>query len=163
MRQTLALLIVTAALSGCAAMKPPQPGWTEPQTLAHWGPPTSRYTLVDGLTRLEYATGPFGRTTWMIDVAPGGRVVAAKQVLTEENLMAVQGRLPGMSRDEMLRTLGRPGERRGGGWQGGEVWSWRYATHECWWFQVSIGDDGVVRDGAFGPDWRCEHPFDPRN
>ncbi|MCK7501407.1 MAG: hypothetical protein MZW92_73540 [Comamonadaceae bacterium] len=84
-------------------------------------------------------------------------------MLTESNLMAEQRRLPGMTRDELLRTLGRPGERRGGGWQGGEVWSWRYDTHDCWWFQVSIGDDGIVRDGAFGPDGRCERPFDPRN
>jgi len=162
MRHALTLLIAAAALTGCAAMKPPQPGWTETQTVSHWGPPTSRYTLADGLTRLEYATGPFGRTTWMIDVAADGQVVATKQVLTEENLMAVQGRLPGMRRDELLRTLGRPGERRGGGWQGGEVWSWRYATNECWWFQISIGDDGIVRDGVFGPDPRCDHPSDPR-
>ncbi|MBZ8143301.1 hypothetical protein CLD22_25990, partial [Rubrivivax gelatinosus] len=132
MRHTLALILVAAALSGCAAMKPPQPGWSEQQTLAHWGAPTSRYAMPDGVTRLEYATGPFGQSTWMIDVDAAGRVIAAQQVLTEDKLRAVQGRLPGMSRDELLRTLGRPGERRGGGWQGGEVWSWRYQTHECW-------------------------------
>ena len=66
------------------------------------------------------------------------------------------GLLPGMTIEELLRTLGRPGQRRGGGWQGGEVWSWRYATNDCLWFQVSIGDDRIVRDGAFGPDPLCD-------
>ena len=54
-------------------------------------------------------------------------------------------------------TLGRPGEVRGGGWQGGQVWSWRYPTNECFWYQVSILDSGLLRDGgAYGIDPRCD-------
>ena len=48
---------------------------------------------------------------------------------------------------------------RGGGWQGGQVWSWRYITNppQCQWFQVSILDDGKLRDGgAYGIDPRCD-------
>ena len=158
-----ALLMAAAVLAGCAG-----PGITALRTGADeaelrqlWGEPTSRYALPAG-SRLEYATGPYGRTTWMVDLDGDGRVLGAQQVLADRHLQAVQGLLPGMTRDELLRTLGRPGERRGGGWQGGEVWSWRYDNPFCLWFQVSIGDDGRVRDGAFGPDPLCDYNEDGR-
>ena len=107
--------------------------------------------------RLEYATGPYGRSTWMFDLDAAGRVTQARQVLTEPNLMAEQGRLPGMSRAELLRTLGTPGERHSGGRQGGVIWSWRYETNECLWFRVGVGDDGRVSDGGFYPDPACDN------
>jgi len=79
-------------------------------------------------------------------------------VLTEANFQQFQARAPGMSRDELLRTLGRPGEVKSGGRQGGEVWSWRYPTNDCLWFQSSIGPDGIVRDGVVGIDPMCDKP-----
>lgn len=123
------------------------------------GMPNARHALPVG-ERLEFATGPYGRTTWMVDLNAAGKLESARQVLDERHLLEVQARLPGMTRDALLRTLGRPGEVRGGGWQGGQVWSWRYETHWCLWFQVSIGDDGRVRDGAFLPDPVCDHDDD---
>jgi hypothetical protein len=144
--------------AGCAVLNPPPPapGQSEADALQRFGRPTARYAMPDAVTRLEFATGPYGRETWMVDLDAAGRVIVSRQVLNEAHLADFQARAPGMSRDELLRTLGTPGERRHGGWQGGEVWSWRYPTNECLWFQVSIGDDGRVRDGAFGIDWRCD-------
>ncbi len=158
----LCCLSLAAGLGGCVAiqMHPPAVGQAEAEVLAHYGAPTARYPMGGGVTRLEYASGPYGRETWMVDVDAGGHVTAARQVLTEASFDAFQRHAAGMTRDALLRTLGRPGERRGGGWQGGEVWSWRYPTHECLWFQVSIGDDGLVRDGAYGIDPRCDTPSD---
>lgn len=153
------LLAMLALLSACA-VKPPSAGSSEAEVLQRWGQPSARYGLADGGQRLEYATGPFGRSTWMLDLDSGGRLARAEQVLTDSSLQALQARLPGMPRDELLRTLGTPGERRGGGRQGGEIWSWRYETNECLWFRVSIGDDGQVRDGAFYPDYACERMSD---
>jgi len=153
---------LAAALAGCAVFTPPhiRPGQTEAEARARLGPNTARYLMPAGVTRLEYATGPFGRTTWMIDIDADGRVIAATQALNEKNFADVQAKAPGMTRDELLRRLGRPGERRHGGWQGGEVWSWRYPTNDCLWFQSSIGADGLVRDGAYGIDPRCDAPSD---
>ncbi|MCK7501406.1 MAG: hypothetical protein MZW92_73535 [Comamonadaceae bacterium] len=37
MRFVLSLFTAAALLTACAAMQPPQPGWSEQQTLAHWG------------------------------------------------------------------------------------------------------------------------------
>ena len=152
--------LLAMSLAGCAAFAPPdiRPGQTEAEVVGLFGKPTGRYAMPDAATRLEFATGPYGRTTWMVDIDTAGRVTGAKQVLNEASFADFQARAPGMTRDELLRTLGRPGERRHGGWQGGEVWSWRYPTNECLWFQSSIGADGIVRDGAYGPDPRCDRP-----
>jgi hypothetical protein len=158
----LAAAWLTAALAGCAAFAPPdiRTGQTEAEVRAVFGTPTGRYAMPAAATRLEFATGPYGRTTWMVDLDAAGRVTGAKQVLNEASFADFQARAPGMTRDELLRTLGRPGERRGGGRAGGEVWSWRYPTNDCLWFQSSIDDDGRVRDGTYGIDPRCDAPAD---
>jgi hypothetical protein len=137
---------------------PPTPGQSRDEVLRSWGQPTARYELGQGAQRLEYATGLFGRSTWMVDLDAAGLVRSARQVLTDSSLMELQGWLPGMPRDALLLSLGTPGERRGGGRQGGEIWSWRYQTNECLWFRVSIGDDLLVRDGGFYPDPTCDKP-----
>jgi hypothetical protein len=154
---SLVVTVLALALAGCAALAPlPTPGQGEAEVLQRFGAPTAHYPMPGGASRLEFATGPYGRETWMVDLDDGGRVLAVRQVLSDTALADFQRRAPGMPRDELLRTLGRPGERRSGGWQGGQVWSWRYPTNDCLWFQVSIGDDGIVRDGAFGIDPRCD-------
>lgn len=153
-------MLAAALLAGCAAFgPPPQPGQNEAQVLQRLGSPTARYALAGGATRLEFASGPFGRETWMVDVDAGGRVTAAMQVLEDGYLAAFQARAPGMGRDELLRTLGTPGERRGAR-LGGETWSWRYRTNDCLWFQVSLTADGRVSDGAFGIDPSCDAASD---
>ncbi|MCW5637183.1 MAG: hypothetical protein KIT17_27900 [Rubrivivax sp.] len=147
-------------LSACAALQPNvTPGETRDAVLGRLGKPTARYEMPAGAERLEFATGPFGRTTWMVDVDAGGRVLAAAQVLNEANFAGFQGRAPGMSRAALLRELGTPGERQGVGWMGAEVWSWRYPTNDCLWFQVTV-DVPVdkVRDAGYGIDPRCDPP-----
>ncbi len=141
-----------AVLVGCAMAPPPA---TEQAALAQWGTPTARHVLASGVKRLEYASGPMGRITWMLDLGPGGEVTRAQQVLTEDELSRVQAALP-MPAKELLQQLGTPGDRRHGGWPGGQVWSWRYLTYQCLWFQVSVGDDGIASSGAFLPDPICD-------
>lgn len=158
----LAVAAIAAALSGltgCVALLGPvlQPGQSERDVVAQLGMPTARYAMDQGVTRLEFATGPWGKHTWMVDVDASGRTVRNEQVLTLANLTEFQQRGPGMSRDELLRSLGRPAERRPGGLMGGELWSWRYATNECLWFQVSLSDEQRVTAGSFGIDWSCDH------
>lgn len=151
-----ALSVAAAALllSACAPV-PPLPGQAGTAVLAAWGPPTARYALPAGSERLEYATGPYGRTTWMVDLNANGLVTQARQVLTEAEFLLVQERTD-LQRQELLRWLGTPSERRGGGWAGGEVWSWRYPTPDCRWFQASVSDDGRVTSSAYAVDPVCE-------
>lgn len=153
------LLAVMLTFTGCAH-PPPDPGTTEASVLKEWGTPTSRYAMPQGAARLEYATGPYGRTTWMIDVDAAGRVTQARQVLNEASFADFQARGPGMSRDELLRALGRPGETRKVGWQGEVVWAWRYPTNDCLWFQVSLDKAEVVLSGSYGIAPGCDAPSD---
>ncbi|MCP5283429.1 MAG: hypothetical protein H6933_00875 [Burkholderiaceae bacterium] len=151
------LLPAASLLAACAGpgLTPLQGGLSESELTQRWGTPTGRYTLGSG-TRLEYALGPAGRETWMVDLDAQGRVAQWRQVLDWRHLERVQGSLPGMSTDELLRTLGRASHVRSGGRQGGEVWSWRHDSPFCLWFQASIGDDDRVRDASFAPDPECD-------
>lgn len=147
--------------AGCAALAPPvlQPGQPEADVVARLGAPTATYTLPRG-RRLEFASGPYGRTTWMVDLDAGGRVVQARQVLNDSELAAFQARAPGLSAQEVLHDLGTPGERRGVGWQGGQTWSWRYPTNDCLWFQVSLDRAGRVQSAGFATDPACDAASD---
>lgn len=150
-------LAVALLATGCALLGPPPlaPGQTEAEVLAAMGRPlTGRHALADGVTRLEFATGPFGRFTWMVDLGADARVRSFRQVLTLENLADFQARAPGMSVAQLLAELGRPGERFGV--RAGEVWSWRYHTYDCLLWQVTVGRDGKVIDAGQGNDWMCE-------
>ncbi len=155
------LAALAVALHGCANYQPQQirPGQSEAEVLGLMGKPTGRYPGPQGQTRLEFATGPYGRVTWMVDFDAAGKVLGWDQVLDEAHFTRVQLNYQGKDQQWLRYTLGRPGEVRGGGWQGGQVWSWRYPTNECLWYQVSILDDGLLRDGgAYGIDPRCDPP-----
>ncbi|MDH4391910.1 MAG: hypothetical protein QE285_10885 [Aquabacterium sp.] len=150
------LIGLAAALAGCAVLQPAPPpvaGQAEAQVLASRGTPTSRYTLPAGGQRLEYATGPYGRTTLMVDLGSDGRVTTSAQVLTEANFAKVHD---GMPRDAVLRLLGRPAEKAGE-YMDRQTWSWRYPTYDCLWARITFEPDGKVRGGAsLMPDPRCD-------
>lgn len=151
----VAAAAATAALAGCATYGPGtlRPGDDSAEVTRQLGAPTARYPMPGGVQRLEFARGPFGKHTYMVDLDTAGRVARVEQVLTEERFARVQA---GQSRDELLRLLGRPSDRRGGGWQPGEVWAWRYESPFCQWFMVSIDPQGRVVDSAHGPDPLCD-------
>ena len=158
-RVGVAAALATALLvGGCAAYGPSASVVGQPiaQAERDLGPPTARYPMPDGSTRVEFARGPFGRHTWMLDVDAQGRVVRSEQVLGEARFQSVRD---GMSTDELLRLIGRPGETRPGGWAGGEVWNWRYPTNDCLWFEVSVRD-GRVKAPGYAIDPRCDPPSD---
>jgi hypothetical protein len=150
--------VVALALAACVT--PPTPGSTSADVARQWGRPTATYALDAGAQRLEYASGPFGRTTWMVDVDATGRVTQARQVLNEAEFFRLQAQT-GLTRDALLRWIGTPGERRGAR-GGGETWSWRYPTNDCLWFQASLDASGLVLAAAFGTDPLCDAPSDAR-
>ncbi len=153
------VLALCLAATACATYKPQdiRAGQSEAEVTQLIGQPTGRYNLYPGITRVEYATGPWGRVTWMVDLDAAGKVTAWAQVLNETAFSYVQTHYQEMDAQLLRYTLGRPGNVRGGGWQGGQVWSWRYPTNECFWFQVSVLDSGKLRDGGtYGTDPSCD-------
>jgi hypothetical protein len=163
MLRILLASVVAALLAACAGpgLTRLEAGIDETALRQRWGEPTGRYQLPAG-TRLEYATGPYGWETWMVDLDAAGRVMAWNQVLGYGRLSDLQMKLPQMNREQLLLAIGRPGERRSGGRQGGQVWSWRFDSPFCLWFQVGVADDGSLRGGAFTPDPLCDGPDDDR-
>ena len=118
------------------------------------GPPTGEHALPSGGRRLEFARGPFGRQTYMLDFDAAGQLVGSQQVLTEANFNAIQ---PGMSAAQVLALIGRPAKTWGISRQKQIVWSYRYdSTPFCQWFMVGMGYDDVVVDTAYGPDPLCD-------
>ena len=156
----LAVLAAAFALAGCATYSPRdvRPGMSGAEVEAIMGPPHARHAQPDGGTRLEYARGPQGLHTFMVDLDAQGRVLGWQQVLTEANFNAVASGTPV---PELLRRLGRPMAVRGGGWQPGQVWTYRFDSVFCQWWQVSVVE-GRTAGAAYGPDPRCEAGRDPR-
>ncbi len=154
------MLLPVAWLMASCATPVPAPRTSADEVLRTWGRPTATHTLQPSGQRLEYASGPWGRTTWMIDLDDAGRVTQARQVLGEGEFLLVQSTAP-LPRETLLRWIGTPGERRGAR-DGGQTWSWRYPTNDCLWFQFSIDADGLARAGAFAIDPACDAPSDAR-
>lgn len=155
-------------LAACAGLPTLAPGTPRDQVMAAMGPPSAEFELrpgaaeppalrIDpagqGVRRLEYSGGSFGKFTTMLDFDAAGRLLASAQVRNEARFNAVRA---GMTQDELLRALGHPSNVRGLSFQKQNVWSYRYDSPFCQWFQVGVGYDGKVVDTAYGPDPLCD-------
>lgn len=151
-----AVLVAACASYGTGSVRV---GQTEAELVADMGPATGRYPLPQGGQRLEFARGPYGKHTFMVELGADGLVRRWEQVLSEAQFNQI---VPGMTTDELRFRIGRPGEVSGI-WRGASVWSWRYETPFCQWFRVTVEPDGHhVRDAGYGPDPLCE-VHDPRD
>lgn len=151
------LLAAAALVAGCATALDPAKrlarGQDEAAVRAAMGPPTGRYTLAEGAVRLEYARGPLGYETWMVDLDAAGRVTAFEQVLNPRRFAEVRR---GMTGDELLRLLGRPAERQRQ-YMDRVTWYWRHSPYDCVWFGVTMSPQGRAIDtGGDVPDPRCD-------
>lgn len=154
-------LLAAALAAACGTYRPQEikPGMTEAEAAALIGKPTGRYPGPDGQTRVEFAFGPYGRVTWMLDLDASGRVIDAKQVLNEWHFIWFQNHAAGHDTAWVRYQLGRPGEVLPLGWLGGQIWAWRYPTNDCLWFVLTVNTDGTLRDaGSYGIDPRCDPP-----
>lgn len=165
MKTTVSLTCAAGAAvlaAGCAFMNPAAipAGAGSAEVTAQLGPPTGEYMLPGGGKRLEYARGPYGKHTWMFDFDTAGRLAKTSQVLTEANFNAIRA---GMSSADVLAAIGRPGETSRLAWQRQTVWSYRYETPFCQWFQLGIDASGKVADSGYYPDPRCEDNANERD
>jgi len=146
-------LAATLLLAACATRPAPLPGETADVVQAKLGTPTSIYVDGDGAARsLEYATGPMGQYTWMARLGPDGRLTAYEQVLTGEKFATLK--IDQATKEQVLRTIGRPAERSRVAMQNYEVWSYRYKEAGVWnsLMHVHFDEGGVVRQMMNGPD-----------
>lgn len=148
------LWLFVAALAGCADYGPGdlRPGFAESEVVARMGPPTGRHALQGGADKLEFARGPMGKHTYMVEFDAAGRVRGWEQVLTEARF---DGVAIGAAQADVRAQLGRPSAQRVG-WRGvGEVWAYRYESLFCRWFVIWFVD-GRVREASYDIDPQCE-------
>jgi len=117
------------------------------------GAPTARYVLDSGGQRLEFARGPAGLHTYMLDFDAKDRLQRIEQVLTEPNFLELR---QGMSGEEVRRRIGTASNEIYLPRQRHRLWSYRYETPFCIWFQVSVDDKGKVAELGHGPDPACD-------
>jgi len=130
---SLLLLALAACLAGCANLTAVASGMPAQQVQAKLGAPETIRKNADGSEVWEYPGGPLGRQTYMVTLGSDRAVQEVHQVLNDEYFSRVHA---GMSRDEVRRLLGRPGEIMVFGARDEEVWSWRYQQQNPMFFNV---------------------------
>ena len=130
---SLLLLALAACLAGCANLTAVSSGMPAQQVQAKLGAPETIRKNADGSEVWEYPGGPLGRQTYMVTLGPDRAVQEVHQVLNDEYFSRVRA---GMSRDEVRRLLGKPGEIMVFGARDEEVWTWRYQQQNPMFFNV---------------------------
>jgi hypothetical protein len=158
----MALIVACVLLAACTTYGPQSvpPGSGMAQVLERLGPATARPAPLpdqpQASSRLEFARGPMGKHTYMLDFDAQGRMLRWEQVLTEARFFQVA---PGWSESQVRAQLGTPSHVRAVGWRGETVWSYRYESPFCVWFEISLVNAAVVSAGN-GPDPACEGKAD---
>ena len=138
---SLALVLV---LAGCASYEGRglRPGAsTEADVRNVMGAPALEVATPDGGKRLAYPRGPLGTQTFMADIGRDGRLEAVRQVLSDDTFNGIR---PGMTRDDVLRRLGPPGDSMHFPLSGNTAWIYRYK--DTWGYLAELSVN-------FTPDW----------
>ena len=95
------------------------------EVLAVMGSPALRWADADGAQQLAYPRGPAGFHTFMVRIGPDGRLRSIENVLDLPHLAQVA---PGMSKEQVLRTLGPPDETLTAYFPARDelAWDWRF-------------------------------------
>jgi hypothetical protein len=116
---------------------------TESEVRSVMGMPANEFANADGSKRLAYPHGPLGTQTYMADVGTDGILKAVTPVLRDETFYRIQ---PGLTRDDILRMIGPPGETMAFPRLGQVAWDYRY--QDTWGYQaifsVMFDANGIV-------------------
>jgi hypothetical protein len=144
----LLIAVLVSLLAACAgnpfAGYDIPPGTPRDAVIARMGPP-SRVVPMAGGERLQYSMQPYGQVAWMVDVDTSGRVMQARQVLTEGNFHRIE---PGKwTREDVEREFGRPAWVDGvASWNGPVMtYRWRDIANSDMFYYVYLDPQGVVR------------------
>lgn len=145
-RFLVALLAPLAALVGCdTGMSQLKPGVsTATEVRSVMGNPTFEWKAPDGSYTWEFARGPEGVVTYMVELGSDHVLRAIRQVLTEQYFAQIQ---PGMSRDAVRKVIGKPGQTMPFPNLQEEASSWRFEQSHGnpWFFNVHFAPDGTVK------------------
>lgn len=150
----LSTIMAVSVLAGCAAFRQfPTPGDSTEQVVAKMGHPTAVYPEGAGQS-LEYTAQPMGEYAWMAHMGPDGKLASFEQVLTGPKFATIA--VDRATKDDVLRTIGHPGDTSTLPRQGYEVWSYHYLENDVWYSVMNVMFDqgGIVRQMLNEPDPR---------
>lgn len=112
--------------------------------LRQMGPPVLQWTHADGVRQFAYPRGPMGVHTFMVFIAPDGRLQRIDNVLDEEHFARL---VPGMTQEQVLRVLGPPQPAGTVYFKARDelAWEWRYC--DTW---AQLARFNVLFDGMRG-------------
>jgi hypothetical protein len=161
----LLLACIAAPLIGCAgnpfAGYDIPPGTPRDAVIARMGQPHRVVHLATG-ERLQYSLQPSGQYAWMVDVDATGRVIQARQVLTDNNFHRIE---PGKwTREDVEREFGRPAWVDGvASWRGPIMtYRWRDLGGGDMFYWIYLDERNVVQRAHPGMEF-INAPDDPRN
>ncbi|MBL0420129.1 outer membrane protein assembly factor BamE [Ramlibacter sp. AW1] len=96
---------------------------TEADVRARFGDPEAVWDAPGGGRTLEYNRNPAGHYNYMITIGPDGRMSALRQVLQPATFEKIQ---PGMTMEQVRRTLGKPAMQENFPRRNEAAWSWRW-------------------------------------
>ena len=143
----LLLVFIAALLAGCAGNPfggPIQAGAPRDAVIAQMGQPTRAMPMPAG-ERLQYGAQPYSREIWMVDLDAGGRVVQARQVLTDGNFQRIE--MGKWTRDDVEREFGRPAwTDHVSSWNGPVMtYRWRDTVNSPMFYWVYLDERNIVQ------------------
>ena len=149
-----AILLSAAVLcAGCASYSGSslRPGVsTEAEVRGVMGAPAVEFANGDGSRQLAFPRGPLGTQTFMADVGADGKLTAVRAVLNDEIFYQVH---PGMTRDEILRLIGPPGETMNFSRSNQVAWDYRFV--DSWGYTA-------IFSVMFDTEWKVVSKFTRR-
>lgn len=162
------VLLFSLVLSACASYSGAglRPGEARLEDVARlMGEPALRWQDPDGSVQLAFPRGPAGTDTFMVKLAPDGRLQSIVNVLKAAEFARIR---PGMTKEQVLRILGPPDSGRTAYFKARNelVWDWRACTYNVYIQRLYVLFDaatGLVRStmstdelfGSEGITMRC--------
>lgn len=148
------VLISWLSLHACASYAPDQSmiGRSRDDIISRLGSPDPEASAPAEEDRLDFPRGPMGKETYFVYFDKNGNAVRFLQALTEDRFALIH---EGMSSEEVVRLIGRSRNTFGLARERGFVWSYRYQSPFCQWFQIEFSKEGVVRSTGFGKPPEC--------
>lgn len=150
--QAAAGVLVSVLLTTACAVQMAQPGMSREDVISRFGAPSRVLPLGAG-TRLQYSGQPAGQTAVMVDLDAAGKVVRAREVLTQAEFSKIE--VGKWTRADVEREFGRPARiDRVASWSG-DIMNYRWldaGADKLFWVYLDAGN--VVQRTGQGFEYR---------
>lgn len=141
--KTVSGVLVFVLLTTACAVRMAQPGMSREDVISRYGAPSRVLPLGAG-TRLQYSGQPAGQTAVMVDLDAAGKVIRAREVLTQAEFSKIE--IGKWMRADVEREFGRPASVDHVASWSGDIMTYRWLDgdiNKFFWVYLDAGN--VVR------------------